>query len=73
MNERSANVSQGETMGQDQEPREAGDADPAVRDPRPDGPMNQPVDPDAATEEFGESPDAAYGQREEQSETTSDR
>ncbi|MBW3612606.1 MAG: hypothetical protein KY392_01955 [Chloroflexi bacterium] len=73
MNERSANVSQGETMGQDQEPREAGDADPAVRDPRPDGPMNQPVDPDAASEEFGESPDAAYGQREEQSETTSDR
>ena len=66
MNERSANVSQGETMGRDQEPREAGEADPAVRDPRPDGPMEQPVDPDAAGDEFGESPDAAYGQRERQ-------
>lgn len=70
MNERNANVSQGETMGRDQEPREAGEADPAVRDPRPDGPMKQPVDSDEASDEFGESPDAAYGQREEQSETT---
>lgn len=70
MNERNANVSQGETMGRDQEPREAGEADPAVRDPRPDGPMKQPVDPDEASDEFGERPDPAYGQREEQSETT---
>lgn len=67
MNERSANVSQGETVGPEQEPREAGDADPAVRDPRPDGPMKQPVDQDEAADEFGESPDAAYGQREGQS------
>lgn len=64
--DRNANVTRGETMGKEQEPREAGDADPAARDPRPDGPMNQPVDPDQTTEEFSESPDAAYGQREGQ-------
>lgn len=64
--ERNANVTQGETVGQDQEPREVGSADPAVRDPRPDGPMNQPTDADEASDEFGESPDAAYGQREGQ-------
>ncbi len=64
--ERSANVTQGETMGADQEPTKVGDQDPAVRDPRPDGPMNQPVDQDEASDEFGESPDAAYGQREGQ-------
>ena len=57
---------QGETEGPEQEPTEAGDQDPAVRDPRPDGPMHQPVDPDAANEEFGERPDAAFGQREAQ-------
>ena len=64
--ERSANMTQGETEGPDQEPTQVGDADPAVRDPRPDGPMNQPVDSDRAAEHFGESPDAAYGQRESQ-------
>jgi len=64
--DRNANVSSGETHGPDQVPREVGAADPAVRDPRPDGPMNQPVDPEEASDEFGESPDAAYGQREEQ-------
>ncbi len=69
MNERDANVTQGETIGPEQEPREAGDADPAVRDARPDGPMHQPVDPDAAADEFGKSPDATYGNREEQAET----
>ena len=49
MNDRNAggpNIAQGETEGPEQEPRQVGDADPAVRDPRPDGPMNQPVDPD---------------------------
>jgi hypothetical protein len=66
MNDRNANVAQGETEGPDQEPREVGAADPAVRDPRPDGPMNQPVDPDEADDDFAASPDAAYGQREEQ-------
>lgn len=64
-----ANRTQGETMGRDQEPTEAGDQDPATRAPRPDGPMNQPVDPDAASDEMGESPDAAYGQREGQADS----
>lgn len=69
MNDRNAggpNIAQGETEGPEQEPRQVGDADPAVRDPRPDGPMNQPVDEDAASDAFGESPDAAHGQREGQ-------
>jgi len=35
---------QGETMGQEQEPTEAGDQDPANRAPEPDGPMVQPTD-----------------------------
>ena len=61
-----ANRTQGETIGPDQEPTEAGDQDPANRAPRPDGPMNQPTDPSEASEEMGESPDAAYGQREGQ-------
>jgi hypothetical protein len=64
--DRTANVSSGETHGPEQEPREVGAADPAVRDPRPDGPMTQPVDPDDASDRFGESPDSAYGQREDQ-------
>ncbi len=62
--ERNSNMTQGETVGPDQEPTTVGDQDPAVRDPRPDGPMNQPVDQEQASDEFGESPDAAYGQRE---------
>ena len=69
MNDRNAggpNIAQGETEGPEQEPRQVGDADPAVRDPRPDGPMNQPIDEDAASDAFGESPDSAYGQREGQ-------
>lgn len=64
--ERNANVASGETHGPEQEPTYAGDQDPAVRDPRPDGPMKQPADPDEASDEFGASPDAAYGQREGQ-------
>ena len=64
--DRYSNVTQGETEGPEQEPTQVGDADPAVRDPRPDGPMDQPVDSDAASDEFGQSPDAAYGQRESQ-------
>jgi hypothetical protein len=59
-------TTQGETEGVEQEPTQAGDQDPAVRDPRPDGPMNQPADADEASDEFGASPDAAYGQREGQ-------
>ena len=64
--DRNANATQGETHGPEQEPTAVGDQDPGVRDPRPDGPMNQPVDPDEANEEMGRSPDAAYGQREGQ-------
>ena len=59
---------QGETEGVDQVPTEAGDQDPASRAPEPDGPMTQPVDPSAANDEMAESPDAAFGQREEQAE-----
>ena len=66
MSERHGTATAGETEGADQEPTKVGDADPAVRDPRPDGPMDQGGD--AANEEFGESPDAAYGQRESQAE-----
>jgi hypothetical protein len=57
---------QGETEGPEQVPTEAGDKDPANTAPRPDGPMSQPVDPNAANQEMGESPDATYGQREDQ-------
>ncbi len=64
-----AGRAQGETMGPDQEPTEAGDQDPAVRDPRPDGPMTQPVDPERANDELAQSPDSAYGQREGQADS----
>jgi hypothetical protein len=56
----------GETEGPEQEPTEAGEQDPAVRDPRPDGPMRQGGA--AGNEQFGKSPDAAYGRREGQAE-----
>lgn len=56
-----ANRTQGETEGPEQEPTEAGDQDPAKRAPRPDGPMNQPVDPAEASD--------AFGQREGQADT----
>jgi hypothetical protein len=65
----STNRTQGETNGPEQVPTEAGDQDPATRAPRPDGPMFQPADPDAASDEMGESPDAAYGQREGQADS----
>jgi hypothetical protein len=66
-----ASRTQGETIGAEQEPTEAGDQDPATRAPRPDGPMVQPADPAAASEEMAESPDAAYGQREGQADPES--
>ena len=69
----SANRTQGETVGPEQEPTEAGDQDPANRAPRPDGPMTQPADPAEASEEMGESPDAAYGQREGQADSETGR
>jgi hypothetical protein len=62
----------GETQGIEQEPTEAGDQDPAMRDPRPDGPMNQPTDQNEASDEFADSPDAAYGQREGQADPPTD-
>lgn len=62
---------QGETHGPEQEPTEAGDQDPAIRDPRPDGPTDHPADADEASDAFGESPDAAYGQREGQADPQS--
>jgi hypothetical protein len=62
---------QGETEGVEQVPTEAGDQDPASRAPEPDGPMTQPVDPDAASDEMGESPDAVFGQREGQADPDS--
>lgn len=57
---------EGETHGPEQEPTAAGEQDPAHRDPRPDGPMNQPADEADANDSFAERPDAAYGQRESQ-------
>jgi hypothetical protein len=60
---------QGETEGPEQVPTEAGDQDPAIRAPRPDGPMAQPTDPAAANDEMGERPDATYGQREGQADS----
>jgi len=66
MTETGGNVTQGETHGPEQEPTQAGDQDPAVRAPRPDGPMVQPDDPAEASNELGQSPDAVYGQREGQ-------
>lgn len=50
-------ATQGETMGEDQEPREVGSADPAVRDPRPDGPMEQPVDSEATAQTEDREPE----------------
>ena len=63
---------QGETVGPEQEPTEAGDQDPAVRAPEPGGPMDQPADPADANREVAESPDAAYGQREGQADSEAD-
>lgn len=57
---------EGETHGPEQEPTAAGDQDPANRDPRPDGPTEQPADEPEANETFAESPDAVYGQHEAQ-------
>jgi len=57
---------QGETEGPEQEPTTVGDQDPANRDPRPGGPMDHPADESEANDRFGESPDAAFGQRESQ-------
>jgi hypothetical protein len=44
-------------MGQEQEPTEAGDQDPANRAPEPDGPMVQPVDPAEIGQETSANPE----------------
>ena len=67
--ERGTNTTQGETHGPEQEPTYVGENDPATRAPRPDGPMFQPADPEEASDELGESPDAVYGQREGQADS----
>jgi hypothetical protein len=67
-----SNQAQGETHGPDQEPVEAGDRDnvqreQAQREGRPAG--QDPGSPDAEVEDsltMAHSPDAAYGQREDQ-------
>ena len=47
---------QGETIGVEQEPTDAGDQDPAVRAPRPDGPMTEHVDSDAPADQQSDDP-----------------
>ena len=51
---------QGETMGQEQEPTEAGDQDPANRAPEPDGPMVQPVDAAEIGQETSANPSGLW-------------
>lgn len=75
MDDRNANVAQGETHGREQEPVEAGDRDTNQdeqerREGRPAG--HDPAAPDAEVEDslrMAHSPDAAYGQREDDAET----
>ena len=70
--DRSSNQAQGETHGQAQEPIEAGERDTAQqeqarREGRAGG--HDPSAPDAEVEDsltMAHSPDAAYGQREDQ-------
>ena len=52
---------QGETMGQEQEPTEAGDQDPANRAPEPDGPMFQPTDAAENVQESAKPDDVSGG------------
>jgi hypothetical protein len=58
-----ANRTKRETVGQEQEPTEAGDQDPAKRTPQPDGPMVQRTEPPGSSEEMGANPDREYGQQ----------
>ena len=70
-----ANRTDGETVGQDQEPRDAGDSDAtqreqAQREGRP--PIADPTATDADREDsLASSPDATYGQAEGQAGTSS--
>ena len=61
----------GETMGADQRPTEPGDQDATQQEQarREGAPAtHDPSQPDS--DAFGQSPDAAYGQREDQAEDT---
>lgn len=61
----------GETMGSDQQPTEAGEHDTTQRDQarRELAPAtHDPSQPSTSSGGFGQSPDAAYGQREGQAE-----
>jgi hypothetical protein len=58
-----ANRTKRETVGQEQEPTEAGDQDPAKRTPQPNGPMVQRTEPPGSSEEMGANPDREYGQQ----------
>jgi hypothetical protein len=70
--DRNANQTQGETHGRAQQPVEAGDRDTTQKEQerkegRPAG--HDPATPDAEVEDsltMAHSPDAAYGQREDQ-------
>ena len=72
MDDRNSNQAQGETHGRAQEPVEAGERDTTrqeqeAREGRPAG--HDPAAPDAEVEDsltMAHSPDAAYGQREDQ-------
>lgn len=61
----------GETMGRDQEPTEPGERDATQNEQaRQEGApaSHDPSQPDTSSSGFGQSPDAAYGQREGQAE-----
>lgn len=67
----------GETLGREQQPTEAGDQDPANRAPRTDEPANPATpdptaQPDAASDRFAQTPDATYVRREGQADNPPD-
>lgn len=71
--DRNAQRTTGETLGTDQRPTEPGGADATQREQAAserDPATHDPSRPSQTTQEagFGESPDAAYGQREGQAE-----
>jgi hypothetical protein len=73
--DQSANRTDGETIGQDQEPREAGQSDATQREQEQregQAPIADPAAPDADREDsLATSPDATYGQAEGQAGTSS--
>ncbi|HEY7463512.1 MAG TPA: hypothetical protein VH987_03625 [Candidatus Limnocylindria bacterium] len=73
--DQSANRTDGETIGQDQEPREAGQSDATQREQEQregQAPIADPTAQDADREDsLARSPDATYGQAEGQAGTSS--